>query len=216
MTTRKNKIKITQNNNLIYKILESYSINIDEFIDFVDFLTEDLYQYYKCINKDALRYDLLNYFLLFLNGQNISLSSLNQYCMKYNKRLPLLYIIKRNFILNNNKKEEEILYYFISNRFSVFLNYSSQRDSGSQFFEWLVPANDECTCPFCKSANGKIFSWKEGNNGKYPGQNKCSINGFCRCEAKSINLTGKNVKIIKNEDGSYSIIDLYSNTKIYC
>lgn len=203
--TRKYRIKITHGNSLIYKILECYSIDIPEFVDFVDCLVNDLHTYYKCINKEVLKIDLLNYFILFLNGQNVSLSKLDQYCRKYKKKLPLLYIIKKNFILNNCENNEEIIYYLISNRFSLFLNYSSQRDLGFRFFEWIVPVDDENVCPFCKSAKGKIFSWKEGNNGKFPGQNKCAIKGFCRCKAKSVDLTGKNVNLIKNKDGSYSI-----------
>lgn len=203
--TRKNRIKITHNNSLVYKILECYSIDIPDFIDFIDCLVNDLHTYYKCVNKDILKADLLNYFILFLSGQNVSLSKLDQYCRKYKKRLPLLYIIRSNFVLNEFIDDEEIIYYLISNRFSLFLEYSSQKDLGFQFFEWIVPVDDENVCPFCKAAKGKIFSWKEGNNGKLPGQNKCSINGFCRCKTKSVNLTGKNVKIIKNKDSSYSI-----------
>ncbi|MDD2840080.1 MAG: hypothetical protein PHY80_03040 [Rickettsiales bacterium] len=200
---RKNKIKIVQNSDLIYKILECYSIDINEFNEFVDLLIADLYKEYKCISRDVLKYDLLNYFILFLNGRNISSSKLNQYRIEYKKKLPLLYIIEKNFILNKNQHNEEIVYYLISNRFSLFLDYSSQKDLGIQFFEWVVPVKDNKVCSFCKSADGKIFSWKEGNNGNFPGQNKCTLNGFCRCKTKPIDLNSKNVKVVKNEDGSY-------------
>lgn len=203
--TRKNTIKIALNSSLIYKILECYSINVSEFIDFVDHLIVDLHKYYICINKEAFRYDLFNYFILFLNGRNISSSKLNQYCVKYKRKSPLLYLIEKNFNLKRDKKSEKVIYYLISNRFSQFLNYSSWKELGVEYFEWEIPIKDKKVCSFCKSSCGKIFSWKEGSNGKIPGQNRCTINGFCRCTAKLVDLNGKNVEIIKNDDGSYSI-----------
>jgi SPP1 gp7 family putative phage head morphogenesis protein len=203
---RKNRLQIMQNTNPILKILECYSININDFIDFIDSLVSILAMDHKSVNNDNLKYDLLNYFVLFLNGQTDSLAKLSIIHNKHKGRIPLLYIIERNFILSNGEEESRIIYHAINNQFNSFLNFSSQKELGIQFFEWISLANDENVCPFCKSANGKIFSWKEGNNGKFPGRNRCVINGFCRCIAKPVDISKDNIKILKNKDGSYSLV----------
>ncbi|HSQ97282.1 MAG TPA: hypothetical protein VLL98_01020 [Rickettsiales bacterium] len=203
---RKNKIHVVQNSNPIFKILECYSINIDEFVDFIDYLVRNLSEDYKSLEKEALRYDLLNYFVLFLNGKTISETQLDKYFKKHKGGLPLLYIIEKNFVLDkNNSTQENILYNLITNQFNHFLNFSSQKELGVQFFEWVAAGRDNNICEYCKSLDGKIFSWAEGNNGKYPSQNKCSGVGFCRCTAKAVDVNNKSVKIVRNEDGSYSI-----------
>lgn len=203
---RKNRARSTENSNPIFKILECYSINFDEFIDFIDRLVTNLSEDHQNLNRELLRYDLLNYFVLFLNGKTTAETKLDKYFKKHKGGLPLFYIIEKNFIINKiDDKEEEIIYNIITNQFNHFLNFSSQKELGIQFFEWVAAGRDNCVCEYCKSLDGKIFSWAEGNNGKYPSQNKCASNGFCRCVAKAVDTNNKNVKIVRNADGSYTI-----------
>ena len=200
-----NKILIKKNNNMVFKILESYAITPENFIDFVDYLVNDFASNYPNVNKDILRYDLLNYFILFLNGKTIPNTKLEKFYKKHNGRLPLFFLIERDFDIND-RKQKKVVYYLITNQFNNFLNYCSQKDLGIQFFEWNI-SDKSNVCQFCKALNGKIFSWKDGFFGKFPSQNKCPTNGFCRCTAKPIDIKNNNIKLVRNKDGSYSIED---------